>query len=364
MPAATMAPQSTKPSGGGGGVIPFIMGTHEYAEKMVTNTVQFSANTPEYVQNVTPGGFLRGIRLIATATGGVGGTLSADAPFIMYQSISLENIDGSPILYPMNGYAYMLVIKYFMPWLGDPAKNYRYSANQATPGFALPLRCEIRNTAGVLANTDARAQYRIRYTLNNTTAMGSGYTTAPTSTVVEHLETYTQVDPTDLQGNAIQPIPDGLGLARVVRHQIANLAAANANNTFQLTNTGNELRGILLLTRDGSNVRQDALSDPIRVRLDDRSLGTFSPDEVFLRMNDFYDFLKYGTSTRETGVYMFPRFRNPGDAQGSFWLPTSNATYLMIESATAAGISGNGSVEIITDEVIPVAPISSEYEGL
>ena len=346
------------------GAIPFIMGTHEYAEKMVTNTVQFSANTPEYVQNVTPGGFLRGIRLIASSTGGVGGTLTADAPFIMYQSISFENIDGSPILYPMNGYAYMLVVKYFMPWLGDPAKNYKYSSNQATQGWALPLRCEIRNTASVLANTDARAQYRIRYTLNNTTAIGSGYSTAPTSTVVEFLETYTQVDPTDLSGNPVQPVPDGLGLSRVVRHQIANLAAANANNTIQLTNTGNELRGILLLTRDGSNVRQDALSDPIRIRLDDRSLGTFSPDEVWLRMNDFYDALKNGTSTRETGVYMFPRFRNPGDAQGTFWLPTSNATYLMIESATANGISGNGNVEIITDEVIPVAPISSEYEGL
>lgn len=363
MPAGAVAsPGGNAPAASG--TIPFLLGTHEYAEKMATDTWLLAATTNEFVHNVTPGGFLRGIRLLLSSAGGVAGTLTADAPFIMLQSVSIENIDGSPILYPMNGYAYMLAVKYFMPWLGDPAKNYYYKTAIATPGFALPLRNEVRNTAGVLANTDARAQYRVRYTLNTVSSVGSGYTTAPTVTGVEFMETYTQTDPTDLNGNSVQPLPDGLNVARVIRHQFLTLAAASANNTFQLTNTGNELRGLLILTRDGSNVRQDALSDPIRIRLDDRSLGTFSPDELFLRMNDFYDFLKNGTSTRETGVYMIPRFRNMGDGYGSYWLQTSNATYLMIESATAAGISGSGSVEIITDEVIPVGPIPVDLEGV
>jgi hypothetical protein len=363
MGAGAVAPAQGQ-AAASGGVIPFMLGTHEYAEKMATDSWLLQASTNEIVHNITPGGFLRGIRILLSSTGGVAGTLTADAPFIMLQSVSIENIDGSPILYPMNGYAYMLAVKYFMPWLGDPAKNYFYKTAIATPGFALPLRNEIRNTAGVLANTDARAQYRVRYTLNTVTSVGTGYSTAPTVTGIEFMETYTQTDPTDLNGNSVQPLPDGLNIARVIRHQFVTLNAAGANNTIQLTNTGNELRGIIILTRDGSNVRQDALSDPIRIRLDDRSLGVFSPDELWQRMYDFYDLLKNGTSTRETGCYVIPRFRNQGDAYGSYWLQTSNATYLMIESTTAAGITGSGSIEIITDEVIPVGPIPAELEGV
>ena len=362
MPAGLSSPKSA-PSAGTGSV-PFLLGTHEYAEKMATDSWLLQATTNEFVHNITPGGFLRGVRILLSSLGGVAGTLTPDAPFIMLQSASIENIDGSPILYPMNGYSYMLAIKYFMPWLGDPAKNYYYKTAVATPGWAIPLRVEIRNTAGVLANTDARAQYRVRYTLNTVTAVGTGYTTAPTVTGIEFMETYTQTDPTDLNGNQIQDLPDGLNIARVIRHQFATLNNAGANNTVQITNTGNELRALLLICRDSAGVRQDALSDPIRIRLDDRSLGVFSPDELFLKMHDFYEMLANGTSLRETGVYVLPRFRDFGRALGSFWLPTSNATYVLIESTTAAGISGPGTIEIITDEVIPVGPIPAELEGV
>lgn len=351
-------------AGSSRGTIPFQLGTHDYAERQATTSWQLTTTTNEVVTNITPGGFLRGVRLLLSSAGGVAGTLTADAPYIMLQSVSLENIDGSPILYPMNGYSYAMAIKYFMPWLGDPAKNYFYSTAIATPGWVLTLRNEIRNTAAVLANTDARAQYRFRYTFNTLTSVGSGYTTAPTVSGVQFMESYTQTDPTDLNGNPVQSLPDGLNLARVIRHQFVNLAAAGGNNTIQLTNTGNEIRAWMMIARDGSGVRQNALSDPIRLRLDDRSLFVVSPDELWQRMYDFYPFLANGTSTRETGLYVVPRFRDFGVGQGTFWLQTSNATYLMVESTTAAGISGNGTVEIITDEVIPVGAIPAELEGV
>lgn len=363
MPAGTIGGAVSGGGGGGAGSVPFLIGTHEYAEPMPTNTWQTTANAQEFVLPITPGGFLRGVRLTLSSTGGVAGTLAADAPLSILSSISLENIDGSPIIYPMPGYSFGMWVKYFTPWHGDPAKVLGWNTAIATPGFSLPVRAEIRNTAGVLANTDARSQYRFRYTFAPTTGYGTGYTTAPTFTAETNMEAYTQVDPTDLNGNPIQDLPDGLNIARIVRHQVVTLNNAGANNIIQLANTGNELRGILLLCRDSTGARQDALSTPIRMRLDDRSLGVFTTNEVFQRMYSFYDFLQNGTSTRETGVYMFPRFRDPGRELGSYWLPTSNATYLIIESTTAAGISGPGTIEIITDEVIPVGPISADLEG-
>lgn len=364
MPAGgNPSPAATTPSGGG--VIPFLLGTHPYAERMPTDTWQTTANAQEFVHNITPGGFLRGVRLMIKGAGGVAGVPTADAPWNALQSVSIENIDGSPILYPMNGYSYYLVCKYFSPWKGDPAKHYDFSNNQATPSFTLNLFPEIRDTAGVLANTDARAQYRVRYTFAPTTAFGSGYTTAPTFTANVFMESYSQPDSQDLHGNSIQPTPDGLAVAHIVRQQTVTLNATGADNIVQLSNTGNELRGLILVVRDSNGARQDYLSDPIRVRLDDRSLGVFSPDEIFNRMAEFYPFLSNGSSSRETGVYVLPRFRRPGELDGSFWLPTTNATYLVIESSTlSTAVNVPGTIQVITDEVIPVGSVPGNLEGI
>lgn len=353
-----------------GGGIPFMFGSNHYREKMFTDTQLMDANSHEFVHNVTPGGFLRGIRLIVSATGGVigSGVLAADAPWSVISSVSLENIDGSPILYPITGFAHYLHRKYnnSIPY-GDPAKRYNFS-NTINPAFTLEVFNELRDTAGVLANTDARAQYRLRYTVApfNPGLVGTtGTATAPTLTVSGFMEAWSQPDASDLHGQPIDPLPAGLNVAHVVRHQIAVLNGASADNIVQLTNVGNELRSIILVVRDSNNARQDYLTDPIRWRLDNRSLNVSSPDEVFNEMANYYDFLANGSSTRETGVYVFPRFRRPGDRHGEFWLPTTNSTYLTVETATlGTGANLPGTIEVITDEVVPVGPVPAELEGI
>jgi hypothetical protein len=100
-------------------------------------------------------------------------------------------------------------------------------------------------------------------------------------------------------------------------------------------------------------VRQDGLSDPIRWQQDNRNLGVFSPDQLFQWMNEQYS--GYDMGPRPQGVYIFPRFFNPGDLTGQGWLYTSNATKLTFETATASGlVAGTGTVEFVTDEVYPV----------
>lgn len=352
-----------------GGAVPFQVGSFHYAEQIAIDTFQLGANAQEFVHNITPGGFLRGVDLQIVSAGGVAGTVTADAPFNLLSSVSLENIDGSPILYPMGGYAYAMWQKFSAPWLGEPQNPAQlYSANQATPGFYMHMWPEIFGTAGVLANTDARAQYRIRYTLNAASQVATGYTTAPTVTVTSYLQAWAQPDRTDLHGNSVEPVPPGLNVARVVRHQVVNLANAGADNLIQLTNTGNEIRNIILIVRDQTNARQDAISSPLRLRLDDRSLGTFNPQALFDKAVNFYPNLGNNTFPRPTGVYVIPRFKstNPDDGQslfGQYWLPTSNATYLSLEFVTGTGPTG-GTVEIITDEVVPVGSVPAGMEGV
>jgi hypothetical protein len=366
MPVAQAA-SGTGAAPGGGAAIPFTMASNLYNEQIFRDTFTTGGTASEFVHNITPGGFLRGVRLFVSASGGVGGTPAPDNPWNVIQSVSLENIDGSPICYPMTGYAYYLVSRYCRPWMGDPAQRPTYSQS-INPGLEIFIMPEIRDTLGCLANTDARAQYRIRYTLAPTASFTTGtVTTNPTITVTGRMECWAQTDTQDLHGNPIQAVPDGLAAAHITRHQIITLNGAGADNTVQLTNTGNELRSTILVCRDSTGARQDYLSDPIRVRLDNRSMEVSSPTEVWSNQLDFYS--DYGIDVtgnpRPTGVYVFPRFRRPGDSFGTFWMPTANSTYLIYESTTSSSaVNVPGTIEAITDEMIPVLPVPPSLEGL
>src|SRR6266498_1831391 len=219
---AAAAQQATHPArqeGAQAGQLPFEYGSNQYREApFVTNTQTLDGNPHDIVANVTPGGFLRGVTIQVTSVNGVLGTsaaLVADSPFSIFSSITLEDISGGPILYPMGGYAYGLIQKYSRPWTGDASKRSDFS-NTINPAFTLRLFAEVKDTLGVLANTDARAQYRIRLTIaplvqtgpNGLVTVGTGVT-APAVTTNIYLETWAQPDLNDLIGNPISQIPDG-----------------------------------------------------------------------------------------------------------------------------------------------------------
>lgn len=356
------------PGGGGavasGAMVPFIIASNVYVEKFDSNAVQLTANTQPRTINVIPNGFMSGVRVEFRSANGAGGTgVTADNPWNLYNNMELDNIDGANIVYPMGGWSHYIGQWFYRPWLGDPARRYDY-AQSFNPSGSLLLMPECRGTAGVLANTDARSQYKVSYTLSASTIIANGLTTAPTVTTTLYLETWAQPDKTDLHGNAQEGTPPGLNLQTLRRHQVGGLNAAGASNTLQLANTGNELRGVLMVTRDGNGNRVDALSDPIRWRLDTRAMGVFSPNELQNLENDTLDQLQNGTSVRPAGVYFWQRFRDPGDFQGQSWLSTSNASYVIFESATAAGVTGNGTWEAITDEMIPVGPVPAELDSI
>ena len=367
MPGATMvgASSAAPATGGGGGTVPFFYGSNLYVQKFGTvDAFQLTTTQQEFSYNVQPGGFLRGVRLEMRSTGGVGGIASNDAPFNVYKSITFENVDGSEIMKSMDGFAYYAGQKYTRPWAGDPARWADFTAGP-NPSCTLQIYPEIRHTAGVLANTDARSLFRIRYTLNTWANVITSGTTAPTVSITKYAEIWAQPDATDLHKNSIEGLPPGLNIATLRRQQILTLNNASSENQLQLSLTGNEIRAAILILRDSNLARQDYLSDPIRWTLDNRNLGVFNPNEVFNRMDCFYPFLGNGTSVRDTGVYVWPRFFNPGVLYGESWLGTTNATYITWESTTAAAATNvPGTVQIILDEVIPQGSVPMELESI
>ena len=380
------------PGGGGGmgsGGNPFQIATNLYAEKNLQGALTGQLLTGSAITgggSVNAGQYLRALRLmVRTTVAAVGGTVLGDAPYSVFSQLDLTNVDGSEILYNMGGWAYYVGEKYFRPWLTDPGRRYDFQAASATSGgsFTLSLMPEIRFTAGVLANTDTRSQYRFDYALNGG-ALYSAITTYPTMAVIPYMDAWAQPDAQDLQGNPNQPVPPGVNLQIKRRHQIFQLNGNGSNNTLLSTLTGNAIRAMAIVTRTSAGARVDAFTDPFYWQLDNRSLGRLNPDIIRLWAEDFLDgYNRTGQSTAQTtgnpsttsnnavdglsgtglyagcgaedqGVYFFPRWMDPGDMYGQGWLYTANSTKLQFESATQ---NSGATAELITDEVYPVGPV-------
>lgn len=380
VPGGVAAPPAPGDEHQGGHQIPFIAGSNAYREAPFSTVVQqLDANSHETTVNVTPGGFLRGITMQVTSTGGVlgAGALAADAPWSVLSSCSLEDISGGPVLYPMSGFAYAMAQKYLRPWDGDPSKRSDYNAT-INPSFTLRFFAEVKDTLGVLANTDARAQYRFRYSLAPGNSAGpyglttTAPTTQPTVTVKLYLESWAQPDLQDLLGNPIQQIPDGLVCSRFLMHE--QPVITGANNVIRETLTGNELRGLIFIVRNGDANKSrinltDANAGALDFRLDARRLWKMTPSQIVEEMQAFYLLLGSGTWSRETGVYVIPRFAghaSAGDAysgQGEYWLQTVEQTLLQMEFGGADVTTAPGTLEIIYDALAIAGEVPPELEG-
>lgn len=398
MAQAAAGGQPMGPGGGGGnpgvGQNPFQIATNLYAEKNLQGlqtAVAMTAGQQQFGGSVNAGQFLRGLRLMvrganaAVAGTGINGRTFAagDGAMEVIANADLINVDGSEILYNMGAYAHYLQQKYSKPWLKDWVQSYDYRPPTATDGgaFTLFLQPEIRWTAGVLANTDTRSQYRFDYTL----ALGAGYTTFPTYNITPYMDAWAQPDANDLQGTPNQPVPPGVNLQVKRRHQLFSINAG-ADNTILSTLTGNAIRCATIVARNtgAASARVDGFSDPLYWYLDNRSLGRLNPDILRQWAQDQYDtYAMYGNSlaansanyqnintatdapaaqvgtyvgtpSNDFGVAVFPRFLLPGELLGQGWLYTANSTKLAWE--TVAANSAN-QYELIVDEVYPVGNV-------
>ena len=407
MPAAAAAGQSSAGGSGGGGGNPFQLATNLYCEKNnVGNLASTSISTSQTSGGgqINAGQYLRGVRLVvraqASASVTTANAATNDWPFNILTGIDLVNVDGSEILYVMGGYAHYLRQKYGAPWLGDPLTyGDAIAATTALPQFTLFLQPEIRWTAGVLANTDTRSQYRFDYSLdtiaNITGANGSSYNTAsqaPVVTVQPYMDAWAQPDASDLQGTPNQPVPPGLNLQRKSRHQIFTMNANASDNILQSALTGNALRNQIFVHRNGGSVRSEGFTDPILWQLDNRSMGKISVNDpgsaaggtatttgasngdmvqnwMSEQYGEFFSSRVTGSTTttvacarRELGVYVFPRFIKPGTLYGQGWLYTSNSTKETFE--VTSGVSTSGTAELISDEVYPVGPVDPQLTDI
>lgn len=356
-------------------VVPFIAGTYEYSEPITSQTVTLGASQQDLLPvNITPGGFLRGVTIIVTSTAGTLGTgvVSADAPFSIFNYITLESIDGTPIIYPLNGYSHYLSQRYLRPFdAGDPALDTAASFSATiNPAFRMSLFTESRATLGCLPNTDARAQYRLRMSLNPLSSANPaggllttlGTATAPNVTVQVALQVYAQPPRATLTGAPIQQVPDGIAAQRFISNQFDSVGTGQ--NTVKLNRVGNLIRTIILVFRDTTGNRTDLTTDPIRLRVDNTQLlveNRITRDYLDWKWYQMVTAPGVPTSARPTGVYVFPRWQDPGALRGVGWLETSPATFLQWE---INGAAASGSMQQIVEDLALVGPLPAYLENI
>ena len=113
--------------------------------------------------NINPGNFLRGLRLVVRTTTlgsnqATAGVAYQDFPYNIFQNVGLLNVDGSEIIYNvLGGYAVQQAHRFGRPWLTDPNLSYDYCSSAISPSFTLFLQPEVRQQLGCLENTDTRS---------------------------------------------------------------------------------------------------------------------------------------------------------------------------------------------------------------
>jgi hypothetical protein len=174
-----------------------------------------------------------------------------------------------------------------------------------------------------------------------------------------------------LLGNSIQQIPDGLVASRFLLHEFPQITSGN--NVTRMTLVGNEMRGFILIFRNGNTFTTrfdltNANAGAIDFRQDSRRLWKRNPSQWIEFMNSFYGFLSDGTSTRETGVFVIPRFAGPpqageNDSQGEYWQQTVEQTLLQLEYSGADLATSPGTVEIVYDALAIAGTVPPDLEG-
>lgn len=350
---------------------PFTRGAHRHNEGAFNDQSQVvDANLHAKGPIDVPAyGYLRSIVLIVTATGGAHGgntvAAAADAPWNVLQNVQLVDVNGAPLFGPFtNGYNLYLANKYgAYEWAMDPTLSPFFSNVDTNGDFQFLLRIPVEITArdglGSLPNQNAASTYKLSYSVapSSTLYTTPPATTLPTVRVQCFLEAWSQPLPTDLRGMPQATVPPALGTTQYWSSIVPTISSGQ--QTVRCERVGNLIRMLLLVVRDNTGARANALfPDPVQILWDTRILYQ---EARALRQQYVFDAYNYGLgdSAQDAGVFVY-QFADDldghaGDELRNLYLPTTQATRLEVQGVFGANAT---TLEIITNDVAPTADIA------
>ena len=343
----------------------FRAGVQSHQETVQTVTVtpgvagtQFNIDIPSY-------GFLRGLWMRVTVSGGVGsGTPAAykeDAPWSWIQSFQLLDANSSPIIFQVTGFDLKLMYKYGGYFASaDPAQAEEYTQG-GTGGnsvFTLyvPLELRARDGVGALPNQSANTAYKIIGTIAPYTDV---YSTNPAPTLPTQLRLQIWQDSwwtpqgTDLLGRPQAQTPPAKDTVQYWSKQVFSHASSGAI-TDQLKRLGQLYRTMVCTFRTTAPARSSSICpDPLTLVYEGQQLTI--QDRTLWRhmMAKLWGYVGAADAAGglETGVFVWTYARDwgqlPGAELGNGYLGTTPASRVELQGT----MSGAGNLDVLVNDV-------------
>lgn len=202
-------------------------------------------------------GWLARLWFLVTYTTVAGSALTADAPYILFNTVQLNDVNNEAIFGPFDGYTWSLTNKYGGYYVvDDPAFNAVYTVTPTAGTFILMIPLEIvsRDPIGAVASVNNTATITVLMTLNAATTAFTGAT--GWSVRVRGLqEFYWEPRKADKQGRPIAGAPPANGTTQYWTQGSIPIAAAGTINQQLITGLGYPFREYLFLYRDNTGSR-------------------------------------------------------------------------------------------------------------
>lgn len=393
----TAAPQGqVKPSPSQrAGMVPFSRAAQRHTEQgnVVTNIAINNTSPGTFNFAIPSYGYLAAVFLTVSATGGTGtaATWFEDAPWSILANVLLQDVNGTPIFGPFDGYAAHLcsqlggyryfphnplitvdtppapaafgqVVQYGPATPVNTGNTPLYfvspSAGAGNWNFILPIWLAFgQGGLGSLPNMDASSRYNLQVTLasGNAAATGPVYTAAPTGypTVTLAVEAYCFAQPlaADVYGQQNSTEPPANGTVQYwTRQTFSSLSGAQ---TIQLARVGNIIRNHILIVRDagGTPTRAQAEANdmPPVVQFDWDSQPRYIE---FLATARFKAYEVSGLNA-PNGVLFYENTSDPeqlaGAERGDYWMTTVGATKLVLRFTPTNSVN----LQVLTNDFVP-----------
>ena len=236
----------------------FLVGTQEVWEggdydQTFTNTAG-GALQPWTLQGT---GWLSRLWFYVTYTTTGGTALTADAPYILFNTIQLNDVNNEAIFGPFDGYTWSLTNKYGgYYFIDDPSTNAVYTATATAGTFvvSIPLEIVSRDPLGAVASVNNPATLTVLMTLNAATTAFTG-ATAWSVRVRGLQDFYWEPRKQDKMGRQIAGSPPANGTTQYWTQGSVPIAAAGTINQQLITGLGYPFRTYLFLYRDNTGSR-------------------------------------------------------------------------------------------------------------
>jgi hypothetical protein len=336
---------------------PFCQASQFGVEQGIQFTGTQGAATITNGPNALPAtGYIRRVRLTTALTGGVGGTFTAggDAPFNFFNLIRFAEPNAAPVL-ELSGFNLLMADIYggYAGW-DDPRQDWDYSGTAPNINIEPYIPVELDMTGmGALSNLSNASAFRLTMIAEaNTNIYSANPTTAASFVVTPHIDYWTLPNATDMDGNPQATAPPYPGSIQLWS-QITNLTLAAGNNRSALNRMGNQLRTVIMVTRQAGLRAEAPFPNPAQLRWDDINMRIESPQSLRKWMKEFI----ISTSLRDVGTYVYPYSngitREVGGNGISGYLPTVTATRYELSGSSG----GAGTLDWVINDVSS-APVS------